>query len=102
MGLRWNGVEGNFFDDKGRLIAFDPSINQTGPRALLIREDAFDEFLSKAGCDLFWTYLGERHMIGGHMRPEKWQGRLELTGAFRRSVGDLLGGITPHHRQRST
>ncbi len=36
MNLRWNGVEGCFFDERGELIAFDPSVREVGSNACLI------------------------------------------------------------------
>jgi len=92
MGLRWNGVEGSFFDTQGHLIAFDPSVKQAGPRALLIKEEPFLHFLDRANCNFFWTFSGEKQIIGGHiMSPKDWKGRLELSGVYRQSVNGIEG-----------
>ena len=93
MGLKWNGVEGYFFDGQGQIIAFDPSVKNEGPKALLIREEPFIDFLKRANYDLFWMFLGEKQMVGGHMSPKDWKGRLELSGAFRRSSSGVEGHI---------
>jgi hypothetical protein len=58
---------------------------------LLIREADFLNFLEKADCDFFWMLSGEKQVIGGHMMPEKWKGRLEVSGAFRRSASAIEG-----------
>lgn len=100
MGLRWNGDEGHFYDDSGRLIAFDPSVRSSGPRVLLIREEDFVNFLAKADCDCFWMFLGEKQMSGGHMLPEEWKGRLEVSGAFRRSKKGVEGQMITKHKFR--
>ena len=100
MRLRWNGEEGHFFDDSGRLIAFEPSLKGEGPSVLLIREEDFLNFLERADCDFFWTLLGEKQMIGGHMLPENWKGRLEVSGAFRRSQGAVEGQMNTKHKSR--
>jgi hypothetical protein len=97
MSLEWNGVEGHFFDTQGKLVAFDPSVGSVGPRALLIREEAFVDFLRKAGCDLLWTVLGEKQIIGGHMSRNDWKGRLEVSGAFRRSQDGIEGHVNTRH-----
>ncbi len=83
MCLRWNGVEGHFYDKRGNLIAFDPSVRSPGPEALLINRDVFLKFLNDNGYDLLWTILGGKNIIGGRMFPEDWKGRLELTGTYR-------------------
>lgn len=83
MDLRRNGIEGKFFDRRGNLIALDPSVRSPGPHSLLVREDAFVEFMRKEDCDLLWTLLGEKQVLGGRMSPTDWKGRLEVSGAFR-------------------
>ena len=45
MGLQWNGIEGHFFNQDGKLIAYDPSVRSIGPGALLMNRDAFTEIL---------------------------------------------------------
>ena len=98
MGLHWNGLEGSFSDTQGRLIAFDPSVKQAGPRVLLIREEPFLEFLNKAKCNVFWMFSGEKRIIGGRMSPKDWKGRLELSGAFRRSDSGIEGCIISRYK----
>jgi hypothetical protein len=83
MGLRWNGVEGCFFDTEGNLIAFDPSARASGPGALLINKDALLRFLNENGYDILWTILGEKRIIGGRMSQSEWKGRLEINGVYR-------------------
>jgi len=97
MRLRWNGEEGHFFDDSGRVIAFDPSVKGEGPSVLLIREEDFLNFLEKADCDFFWMLLGEKQMMGGHMLREEWKGRLEVSGAFRKSKSGVEGQMNTKH-----
>jgi hypothetical protein len=93
MGLRWNGVEGHFYDNKGNLIAFDPSVRTPGPGALLINRDVFLKFLNDNGYDLLWTILGEKNIIGGRMSPDDWKGRLELTGTYRIHQHNIEGVV---------
>jgi hypothetical protein len=100
MGLRWNGVEGHFFNDKGDLIAFDPSIETSGPGALLIKRDAFRKFLNDNGYDVLWTILGEKNLIGGHLSHENWKGRLELSGAYRIRENRIEGAINTRFHSR--
>jgi len=83
MDLSWDGVEGHFYDKKGNLVAFDPSVRVPGPGALLINRDAFLRFLNDNGYDILWILLGEKRIIGGSMSPKEWKGRLELSAAYR-------------------
>lgn len=95
MGLQWNGVEGHLFNDKGNLIAFDPSVRMPGLGALLMNREALLKFLNETGYDILWTVLGEQRIIGGRMSSEDWKGRLEISGAFRIRAGQLEGKINP-------
>jgi hypothetical protein len=94
MDLTWNGVEGRFFNPRAQLIALDPSVSKPGPSSLLIEHDAFCSFLEKAKCELLWTILGERQLIGGSMSRETWKGRLEISGAFRHTKNGIQGELT--------
>ncbi|WP_157199914.1 hypothetical protein [Methanogenium cariaci] len=70
MGLSWNGEEGKWFNNKGELVAFDPSVNERGPQCLLINKKYFTSFLNENGYDIFWALLGEKNIISG-MPPFK-------------------------------
>ena len=90
LGLQWNGVEGQFFDEDGNLIAFDPSVRVTGPGSLLISRDVLLKFLNDNGYDILWTIVGEKNIIG-EMARDEWKGRLKLSGAYRIHDGKLCG-----------
>jgi hypothetical protein len=94
MKLRWRGTEGRYFNKQGELIAFDPSVGQAGPAALLMNKDRLLEFLDAAGYALFWTLLGEKQMIGGRDFPREWKGRLTISGAYRLHDGVIKGTTT--------
>lgn len=94
MGLRWSGVEGRFSDNRGNLVAFDPSVETEGPGVLLISRDALLEFLDTAGYDIIWTILGEKNIVGGAMRSDDRIGRLDVSGAYRMVKGQLQGKLT--------
>lgn len=91
MNLHWDGVEGCFFDDRGELIAFDPSVGEAGSNACLIKYDALLKLLNENGYDILWTLLGEKIILNGEPR----YGRLELSGAFRIHNGKITGVINP-------
>ena len=91
MQLQWTGAEGRYFDQRGQLIALDPSVDQVGPGALLINKDRLLEFLHQAGYEMFWTVLGEKDVVGGRDHPSDWKGRLIINGAFRFQDGHIRG-----------
>lgn len=93
MSLRWNGVEGSFFDETGALIAFDPSVRLSGPGALLLAKDALLNFLNANDYDILWTVTGEKQCIGGSLSPRAWKGRLDCAGAYRLVNGRLEGEL---------
>jgi len=83
MNLRWNGIEGCLFDDKGNLVAFDPSVRVMGSGTLLINQDAFLRFLEHSGYDIIWTITGEKSIIGNRISSEGRIGYLEISGVCR-------------------
>lgn len=96
MKLRWNGVEGHFFDKQGDLIAFDPSVRSPGPGAFLMRRESLIEFLNANDLQIIWTLLGEKEWISGAMTQRTYKGRLEISGAYRltQGAGAILGTKT--------
>jgi hypothetical protein len=98
MGLHWNRIEGFFFDNTGQLIAFDPSVREPGPGVLLVRRDAFLEFLEEHGYAVMWTLLGERRLIGGGIGHRDWKGDTVISGAYRVLGERITGSLSPTFR----
>ncbi|NOR48631.1 MAG: hypothetical protein GQ533_11405 [Methanosarcinaceae archaeon] len=93
MCLHWNEIEGHFFDENNKLIAFDPSIKDTGPSVLLINQDEILEFLNKSGYDILWIIAGEKNIIGGYTSADEFMGRNEISGVFRINNDEIEGTI---------
>lgn len=89
MDLRWNGIEGHFYDAQDNLVVFDPSVREFGSGACLVRREALLKFLNKNNYDILWTFLAEKMVINGYPH----HGRLELSGAFRLQNGKLVSTI---------
>ena len=102
--LAWRGVEGEWCDKNGDLVAFDPSVRSEGPSVLLFRRDALIEFLESQGLTLFWTLLGEKRTIGGPRYDEEYKGHLEINGAYILEEQRVTGrnAFTIHGSWRST
>jgi hypothetical protein len=93
MKLTWQGKEGRYFDARNKLIAFDPSIHETGPDTLLIREDAFLQFLTANDYDIVWTLLGEKRIMSAR-GEHHGHGYLNISGAFRAVANKIEGKLT--------
>lgn len=94
LDLTWNGAEGQYFDNQGKLVAFDPSVREVGPSALLINKQSLTSYLQRSGYAIFWTLLGEKLVTGDS--SELWtDGRLEISGVYTLEDGKLAGTLTP-------
>ena len=99
LGLKWSGAGGEFLDRDGKLAAFDPTVREDGPTALLLREDALKQYLSEEGLELVWVVRGEKWVIGAGS-GFKDRGALNLLGAYRyTSAGPQRGFLMIEHRQ---
>ena len=65
MNLRWAGEAADFVGIDGKLRAFDPSVREEGPAALLVRADDLSQFLAENDLSLCWCVIGERRELSG-------------------------------------
>lgn len=83
MKLKHTFLDGRFFDTKNNLVAIPTSIfEESFPSVLLIDKKALLDFLEKNECEIFWTILGEKQLIGGSHSREDYIGRLEINGVY--------------------
>jgi hypothetical protein len=95
MKLQPTGDDGAFADTTGKVVVFDPSVKEDGPGVLLINKSVLYAFLSKYDCDIVWTVLGEKGLIGGRIGHGYWPGRLAISGAFTRDArGRVVGNLS--------
>jgi hypothetical protein len=89
MGLRVHGRRGDFVDEKGNLVTFDPSTREAGHGALLVRAANLREFLQRENLAVFWTLLGEKNIYP----PDRqgWLGRLTVLGVYSWTGKDVAG-----------
>lgn len=92
MKLLHRDLDGKFFDQKGDLVIYDPSINSSAPSVLLADKHKLTSFLNSNGYSIFWTVLGEKNIIGDYSR-ESWKGRLELGGVYKLNKANKIRGI---------
>jgi hypothetical protein len=81
LGLHWTGTGADFINAEGELVAFDPTVYQKGPAALLLREDLMREFLAREKLSLCWVVIGEKQVIGPDL-GSRYHGRMNMFGAY--------------------
>ena len=96
--MTWNGVGGDFVDRNSEVVAFDPSVHELGPGALLIRSDILEKYLSDHDLELCWAITGGKQAIGTFGQPYGW---LQLQGAFAYRDGTLDGRTNAEYKQPS-
>ncbi len=96
--------DGSWYDNSGHLVAFDPSIKETGPGAMLIRKDTFEEFLQDNDLEILWIILGAKQLLGGSYSSESDEdkGRMIVNGVYRLLDGAIDGNIEAQFRPYRT
>lgn len=96
MEVDWFGpsghvVDGYFFNQSGKIIAYDPSIkNPNHNGCLLIERAAFDQFLEDQGYGLLWIIIGEKRVLSPGAPSEH---SLEISGAYQVINGKIVGDV---------
>lgn len=98
LAINWRGQEGEFFSPSGQLVAFDPSVREAGPGALLVEREALLSQLAKRNWSIVWTVLGEKRAFLG-FAPEHYLGRLDISGVFGMKGMNLEGSVTPRFKE---
>lgn len=91
MGLKWQGKEGYFVDEHGAEIAFDPSVFEAGPGAVVVDQARLSEMLEKQGLAIIWTVLGEKRVLAPH--GEHRTAPYIISGCYRLRDDQLEGGV---------
>jgi hypothetical protein len=88
---------GTWVDTLRRPTAFDPSVHESGPSALLVRRDALEEYLTHNRLAVVWTVLGQKWCLGGD--HDVFPGSLDASGTYTLSPGGLRGELRTEHRK---
>ncbi len=89
--LTWTGNAAEFRDPQGEVLTQDPSADQSGPPALLLRADMIEQLKKTKGLRLCWIVLGERQAyLPG---PMQHLGAVRLSGACVLKKGRLHGFV---------
>lgn len=70
--------EGEYVNEQGIVLCFDPSVNYDAPSCLLVRKHLLQERLKDKHLGIFWTVLGEKQVINGNEPPLEISGLVKL------------------------
>jgi hypothetical protein len=91
MGLTWRGKDGYFVDNHGVEVAFDPSVFEAGPGAIVVDRTRFAAMLEKQGLAVMWTVLGEKRVLAPH--GEHRTNPYIISGCYRLHDGRIEGVV---------
>jgi hypothetical protein len=89
--------ESGWRSSAGDILAFDPSVNDPGAQAVLIRKDALARLMEGGRWNVIWIINGEKQIVGGRTmgRPT---GSLEIQGVYRLTNDFRLEGGSTRRR----
>jgi hypothetical protein len=97
MGLKTTKEDAVFAIDK-KIVAYDPSVTETGQSVLLIKKEYLKKFLKQSKFSLCWVVIGEKLMVGGS-RDFK-DGALRFTGCvILNSKGKILKHLKSEYKK---
>ena len=91
MGLI-NKNNGTFVDSNNTLIAYDPTIYENGPSTLLIRMEAFVNFLQQNNYGIIWYVRGQKMIHKESISPEGSVG-VEIQGIYKMINNKIRGQL---------
>lgn len=66
MNLHHGKIDGQFENEHGDVVCFDPSATHPSASCLLVRRKDFLQMLSESDLSIFWTFLGAKEIIAAH------------------------------------
>lgn len=89
MGMCYSDKDGELVDANGHLVCFDARVNHNSHGYLLVRKDAFMQYLRANHKRILWAMIGEKNNLGSCVPHGDW---LEMSGLFYLdSKGDVKG-----------
>jgi hypothetical protein len=91
LNLTWSGRVGVFNDKDGQRAAFDPSVIEDGPGALLVRRDLLENYLESQGLVLVWAAFGGKQYMQSERHENDWKGEMQMNGAYKLTSKGVKG-----------
>lgn len=88
MQLHDSKNSGEWLNAQGEVVCFNPTVNEEKSGSLIIRKDALLKFLDENNLKIFWTYLGEKQILGN--KDPQWS---EFSGVFTLNVSSNVDGV---------
>ena len=99
--LKFSDKEGEYLDNKGELICFDPSVNNPSTSCLVVRKKELEQFLQSANLVLIWMVNGEKRILDHYSHNEKkYWGRNNLAGFYYLKNGKICGSLNSKIEER--
>ena len=95
MNLQYSKNIGEWLNENGQVVCFDPSVKDRGSSVLIVKKDSFQKFLQENKLTIFWTCLGEKNIYGTSFSGKHYSQWLELSGVYTLKNGSLEGEIRP-------
>ncbi|MFO0836549.1 MAG: hypothetical protein U0638_16405 [Phycisphaerales bacterium] len=92
MGLRHAEQDGHFVGPDGRLAAWDPSITQEGPMALLLDAEMMAALAKRKRYRLVTLVHGEQRVMNEGIGSDEYLGQLLFSGVFTYDGTKWFGG----------
>ncbi len=90
-GLKPSQKEGEYLNDLGEVVCFDPSVYEKGPACLLMRKDHVQKLLKESGLRLVWIIQGEKQVLDDN-RPEQTSFDQNVGGLFHMNSKGIVKG----------
>lgn len=89
IGMCYSDKDGELVDANGRLVCFDARVNHNSHSYLLVRKDAFLQYMRANHKRILWAMIGEKNNLGSFIPHGDW---LEISGLYYLdSKGDVKG-----------
>ncbi|GMU26404.1 MAG: hypothetical protein AMXMBFR16_13090 [Candidatus Uhrbacteria bacterium] len=97
--LRWNGVESEYVNDDGHVVAFDPSARNFGPGTLLVDEKHLLTGLAGHDLAIIWILLGGKRIHRNMGQTTEYEGELQVSGVAWLSGQNVEVHLNPQFKE---
>lgn len=90
--LRWTGIGADFADQRGCIVAQDPSAHEQGDECPLMRDDEFRRYLDARELTVVWAVCGGKECVTPGGGADNFHS-MRLSGAFELRGGNIEGRL---------
>ncbi len=94
MKMSYSDKEGEFINENGELICFDPSVYNNCKPHLLVRKNDFLKYLNENKLQVIWALLGEKNIVGDWASNRKDYPGMQVINGVYYLKNDMLEGKT--------